>query len=103
IARLVASRAILRLVQDSVCLCTRTVTVGDQGPRLRHHDAVLMCTQPSGNVEDQQNECEQSEYAQGGPPAHPELPRILVRLTREIDINTHKNQGSGVRKERIGL
>ena len=44
---------------------------------------------PSGHIQRQQHQRQQPERAHSRAPAHPELPRIFVRLAREIDIKTH--------------
>ena len=89
--RLIPCRAVLRTIQERLCIGPNLVALGDHRLLLRQRRAVPAGIDPARDVERQQHQCQQGDRADSRAPAHPELPRILVRLAREIDIKTHKS------------
>ena len=50
---------------------------------------VLACADPTIDRDNEQQQSQNAERHQPSTPAQPEKPRILVGLTREIDIDAH--------------
>src|SRR5208337_3609739 len=84
--RLIPRSAIRRAIQKILSLLPRPVALRDFGPQLSNLGMIAAGVKPTRDRDGKQRQGHDRRSHQSRSPAHPELLRILVRLTGEIDI-----------------
>ena len=87
--RFVARRSVFGAVEKLLGVRANLISLRDQSTLFSNGPAIASCIHRSSDHQGQQNQCEHPKRARSRPPTHPELPCVFVRLTREIDIQSH--------------
>src|SRR5262249_40683967 len=88
VLRLVLHGAVLGKVESFLCLRLSPLAIRDHRLLLRDRAPLAPRIVPAGTAAPYQYPRPHADRAHGRAPAPPELPRILVRLTSETDINS---------------
>jgi hypothetical protein len=84
--RLIAGSAVFGAIEELLGADADLIAIRDESALFGDGVAVAPGVDPAGQVQYQEHQGQQPDYAHRRAPAHPELPRVFIRPAREIDV-----------------